>query len=69
MTNADDVKKAVTMSIKSFGDTIESFEDILDDFQNNWYRERSEARTVKTKLKDTVTILQSLKLYLEGLTR
>lgn len=69
MTNADDVKKAVTMSIKSFEDTIESFEDILDEFQNNWYRERSEARTVKTKLKDTVTILQSLKLYLEGLTR
>ena len=69
MTNADDVKKAVTMSIKSFEDTIESFEDILDDFQNNWYRERSDARTVKTKLKDAVTILQSLKLYLEGLTR
>ena len=69
MTNADDVKKAVTMSIKSFEDTIESFEDILDDLQNNWYRERSEARTVKTKLKDAITILQSLKLYLEGLTR
>lgn len=69
MTKADDVKKVVTMSIKSFEDTIESFEDILDDIQNNWYHEYSEVRTVKIKLEDAVMILRSLELYLKGLTR
>ena len=60
MTKANDIKKTVTTS-------IESFEDILNDLQNNWYLEYSEVQTVKIKLEDAVIILRSLRLYLEKL--
>lgn len=61
MTKANDIKKTVTTS-------IESFEDILNDLQNNWYVEYSEVRTIKIKLEDAIMILRSLRLYLEKLT-
>lgn len=61
MTNADDIKKAVTTS-------IESFRDILDDLQNNWYWEYSETLIISSKLEDAVMILRSLRIYLEKLT-
>lgn len=61
MTNANDIKKTVTTS-------IESFRDILDDLQNNWYWEYSETLIIESKLEDAVMILRSLRLYLEKLT-
>lgn len=61
MTKANDIKKTVTTSIESFGD-------ILNDLQNNWYWEYSETLIITSKLEDAVMILRSLRLYLEKLT-